>query len=86
MTDGARMNIDLARHMVRVAFRAGRELEGALAALKQGCPPEEYRDLACGIAAAIDGINVALIDRGVAADPDLEAEIEEAIGRYGRYL
>lgn len=80
------VNKELARHLVRVAFRSGRELEGALGVLKAACEPDEYRDFAKGIAGAIDGIHVALVNKAIAAYPELEAEIEADLQKYGRYL
>ncbi|MCB1487938.1 MAG: hypothetical protein KDJ88_10830 [Bauldia sp.] len=77
---------DLARHLVRAAFRSGRELEEGLALLKTTCEPDEYRDYAIGIAAAIDGIHAALLSKAIAAYPELEGEIETEIEKYGRYL
>ncbi|HZP20085.1 MAG TPA: hypothetical protein VFB16_07720 [Bauldia sp.] len=80
------MDIDVARHMIRAAFRTSRELEGVLQFLKEICPDEEYRPLALGIAAAIDRIGIALIEPAEAAHPELRAETEASIARYGRYL
>lgn len=74
------MERELARHVVRVAFRAGGELEEVLRLLKQHLPADEYRDYAMGIAAAVDAINVALLNKVMAAHPDLEAEIEASLG------
>lgn len=79
------MDIDLAREMVRAAFRAGRELEATIKTLKARCPEEEYRDLARGIATAIDSVHTALIRKAIAAHPDLEAEIDASITETGRY-
>jgi len=80
------MDIDLARHCVRAAFRASRELESALHALKAGCEPDEYDGYKLGIAGAIYEIGVALTNTAIAAHPELEAEIEAQIQKYGRYL
>jgi hypothetical protein len=53
--------------------------------LKQRCSPEEYRDYSRGIAAAIDAIGVALINKALAAHPELNAEVEAGIARHGQY-
>jgi len=79
------MDIDLARQMVRADFRASRELETVLRTLKANCPEDEYRDLARGIAAAIDGIGTALTRKAIEAHPELEAEIDASIREHGRY-
>ena len=72
------MDIDLARHCLRVAFRAGGELEG--------CAPDEYDGYRRAIAVAMYEIGVALTNKAIAAYPELEAEIEAQIQKYGRYL
>ena len=74
------MERDLARHVVGVAFRAGRELEELLRLLKQRLAPDEYRDYAVAIAGAIDTINVALLNRALATHPELAAEIDARVG------
>jgi hypothetical protein len=80
------MDINIARHLIRVAFRNSRELSALLPLLKTNCDPSEYTDLAMGIAAAIDGVNVALINKAVAVYPELEIEMDATIAKYDRYL
>jgi hypothetical protein len=79
------MNVDLARDMIKTAFRSSSELQEFLGVLKQRCSPEEYRDYSRGIAAAIDAIGVALINKALAAHPELNAEVEASIARRGQY-
>jgi hypothetical protein len=79
------MDIDLARDMIRTAFRSSSELQSFLGILKQRCSPEQYRDYLRGIAAVIDAIGVALINKALAAHPELKAEVEAAIAEHGRY-
>jgi|HubBroStandDraft_5_1064220.scaffolds.fasta_scaffold173420_1 hypothetical protein len=79
------MDVDLARDMIRTAFRSSYELQGFLGVLKQRCSPEQYRDYSRGIAAAIDAIGVALINKALAAHPELNAEVEASIARQGQY-
>jgi hypothetical protein len=79
------MDVDLARDMIRTAFRSSSELQNFLGVLKQRCSPEQYSDYARGIAAAIDAIGVALINKALAAHPELNAEVEAAIAAHGRY-
>jgi hypothetical protein len=74
------MKRELARHVIDTAFRAGRELEELLRLLKQHLSADEYQEYAMGVAAAIDAINVALLDKALRAYPDLEAEIEASLG------
>lgn len=79
------MDVDLARHMIRTAFRSSSELQNFLGVLKQRCSPEQYGDYSRGIAAAIDAIGVALINKALAAHPELNDEVEAAIAEHGRY-
>jgi hypothetical protein len=46
---------------------------------------EEYKDYSRGIAAAIDAIGVALINKALAAHPELNAEVEASIAKHGQY-
>jgi hypothetical protein len=79
------MNVDLARDMIKTAFRSSSELQEFLGVLKQRCGPEEYKDYSRGIATAIDAIGVALINKALAAHPELNAEVEATIARHGQY-
>lgn len=79
------MDINLARDMVRTAFRASAELQQLLPTLKVACPEAEYHDLALGIAEVIDKIGVNLIDKATAAHPGLTSEIDASIAEDGRY-
>ena len=79
------MEINLARDVVRTAFRASSELQQLLPRLKAACPEAEYRDLALGIGEAIDRIGVNLIDKAIAAHPSLKDEIDASIKEHGRY-
>jgi hypothetical protein len=80
------MDIDLARHVVRSGLLAGRDLEGLLAPLKAGCSDAEYREHARAIADAIHHVNAATIGRAIATYPELEAEVEASVAKYGVYL
>ena len=79
------MDIDLAREVIRTAFRSGAELQTLLPVLKQRCSAEEYKSYALGIAAAIDAIGVELTNKALAAHPGLAAEIESSVGQHGRF-
>ena len=57
------VDIDLARQVVRTTLRSGSELQGLLGVLKRRCSPEEYDEYARSIAAAIDAIGVASINK-----------------------
>ncbi len=79
------MDIELAREVVRTAFRSGAELQALLPMLKQRCSAEEYKSYALGIAAAVDAIGVGLINKALAAHPRLASEIEANLEKHGRF-
>jgi hypothetical protein len=79
------MDIELAREVIRTAFRSGAELQALLPLLKQRCSAEEYKGYALGIAAAIDAIGVELTNKVLAAHPGLANEIESSVKRHGRF-
>jgi hypothetical protein len=80
------MDADVARHVVRVAFRSARELESLLGLLKSNCSPDEYQTYAKAIATAIASIHLEVLNRVTASQPGLEAEIDADIKKHGRYL
>lgn len=80
------MDIDTAREVVRAAFRGSSELQRLIGPLKERCSPDEYRDYARGVAVAIDAIGVNLINKAIAAYPELNSEIETSIARHGRFV
>ena len=80
------MDIETARDVVRAAFRSSSELQKLLSTLKGRCRPDEYQDYARNIAAAIDAIDVSLINKALAEHPELSAEIDTSIAKDGRYV
>jgi Domain of unknown function (DUF6968) len=79
------MDIELAREVVRAAFRSSAELQALLPVLKRQCDEEEYRSYALGIASAIDAIGVGLTNKALAAQPALAGEIESSLQRQERF-
>ena len=69
--------------VIQAAFRCGRELQALLRTLKEKCPADEYRQYATGIAAAIDVLNVQLVDRALSANPELREKIESDLANVG---
>ncbi|ALA17023.1 MULTISPECIES: hypothetical protein [Chelatococcus] len=80
------MEKDLARHVIRVAFRNAAELQGLLVLLKEHCSAEEYKVYAAGIASAIDGIGAGLTNKVLSSHPDLAEEIEASLAKYDRLI
>ncbi len=78
------MDKDMAWAAIQTAFRCGAELQSLLAELKQRCSADDYKKFAAGVAAAIDTVNVQLIDRALKAHPDLEDRIESDLKKAGR--
>jgi hypothetical protein len=79
------MDIDVARDIVRAAFRSASVLQDLLGTLKGHCRPDEYQDYARSIAVAIDAIGSSLINKALAEHPELNSEIEANIAKAGRY-
>ena len=80
------MDKDVARQIIRTAFRSGSELEGLIGVLKAGCDTNEYKYFAQQTAMAIDGIHVALVDAVLARFPELEKEMEANLARTGKVM
>ena len=80
------MEKDVARHVVRMAFRSAAHLEHLLPLLKDHCSGDEYKVFAMAVAKAIGGINTELTNRVFSAYPELEREIEDNVNKYGRIL
>ena len=80
------MNIDLARHIVRSAFRSSRELGDLLPLLKQHLDASEYQRYAKAIASAVAATQLEVVNTVTADHPGLEAEIEALMSKYDRYL
>jgi hypothetical protein len=80
------MDKTAAREVVRAVFRSGSELEKLLGVLKRRCSAQEYKVYTRQVATAIDGIQVALLNKVLAQFPELEAEIEANIKRTGRAM
>jgi len=79
------MDIEVARDIVRAAFRSSSELQHLLGTLKARCRPDEYQDYARSIATAVDTIGTSLINKALAEHPELSAEIETSIAKSGHY-
>ena len=69
------MDKEVAREIVRAAFRSGAELQKLLRLLKERCSPEDYKDYAKQVNMAIDDIDSALLDKVLAQFPELQDEI-----------
>jgi len=79
------MDIDMARDVIRAAFRSSSELLNLLSTLKSRCRPDEYQEYARSIAAAVDAIGSSLTNKALAEHPELKSEIDASIAKTGRY-
>jgi len=80
------MDIEVARQTIRQSFRIARELQDILPFLKDRCEPDEYKQYVFDIAAALDAVSVALLNKAIKAYPELERDIDEKIASTGQYL
>jgi hypothetical protein len=78
------MDSKLAWHLIGVSSRVAGELQELLPLLKKQCSAEEYDGHVRAIAGAIHGVNTALIDRALAAHPELRDRIEAELAEFGR--
>lgn len=79
------MDLETARTVIKTALESAAALQQLIPLLKASCTPTEYRDLARGIAQALDGIGINVLERAFAAYPELRAEVDASIAATGRY-
>jgi len=70
-------------NVIQAAFRCGRELQALLPSLKDRCGPDEYKQYARGVGAALDSINTQLIEPALNAHPELREKIEPDLAKFG---
>ena len=80
------MDKDLAREVIRAAYRSGSELEKLIGVLKERCSADDYKLYLRQVATAIDGIHVALVDKVLTRYPELEAEMQANLARTGKVM
>ena len=68
------MNIDIARHVARAAFKSSHELSELVPFLNNRLGAEEYAAYAKAIGLAVAAIQVDLLNKLVTDHPRLEAE------------
>lgn len=80
------MQVELARHVVRAAFRSAGTLSTLIPFLKEHLDAKEYEPYAKMLAGAVAAIEVDLLNKIFAEHPGLEAEVCASIREYGRFL
>jgi hypothetical protein len=79
------MDVNLARDVIKGAFRSARELQGLLPMLKEGCEAEEYEMYLKAVAKAMAEISLEITNKVIAEHPELVAEIDDGIAAHGEY-
>ena len=77
------MDINVARHVIRVAFRSGRELETLLDLLQEHSDAQEYKTYAKAIATAIASIHLEIVNRVMSSYPSLRKNLKRQLRSTG---
>ena len=80
------MQQDTAWHVIRAAYRCSADLQTLLQVIKESSSADDYKPFAIGIATVIDTLNVQLVDRALAARPELAKKIESDLAKFGRLM
>ncbi|GHT98807.1 hypothetical protein FACS1894154_04730 [Betaproteobacteria bacterium] len=80
------MDVNLARHVGRTAFRASADLGNLIPLLKEHCSSEEYMKLAPAIASAVTAIGLDVLNPLFNNFAGLKDEFDENVRTYGRVL
>lgn len=66
-------------------MRSARELQDLLPLIREHCDPAEYEACAKAIASVVAEISLGLQKTVFENNPEVKAEVEEAVTRYGVY-
>lgn len=80
------MDRDLASHIVAVGFHSVSFLESLIPILQENCEASEYSEYAKAIASTSSEVGTQIFSRIFHEHPDLEAEVESKIRRFGRFV
>ena len=78
------MEKELAKLVALTAFRSSAELGNLIPLLREHCDEDEYRRLGAAIATASAEISRQILQYIFATHPELEAEIEANVSKFGR--
>lgn len=78
------MDRDLASIIISACFRSTRELSDLAPLIKTHCDEDDYRALRTSIGSAIYDILQNIENYAASQHPDLKAEVEARIEKYGR--
>ena len=80
------MERDLAKHVVSVGLKAMGELSDLLEMIKSHCDAMEYATYVRAVANISGEIASGLVNKAMSGHPDLEAEAEAKIKKYGKLI
>ena len=78
------MDRELAKIVLCASYRSGQELSNLVPVLKEFCPPEEYEGIVFTIGSVLHELDTEIHQKIFTQHPDLQAEIEQRVQRYGR--
>ena len=81
-----RMDRDLAKHVLAVSFHSISYLQSLIPILKQHCSQNEYSEYLKAIANASAELSTEILNKVFREHPDLEAEVEQKIKRFGQFI
>jgi hypothetical protein len=80
------MERDLAKHVVIVGFKAMHDLTDLLELIKPHCDQAEFAFYAHGVGLVAGEITRQLLNKTFSDHPDLEAEMDAKMERYGKLI
>jgi hypothetical protein len=80
------MDRDLAKHVVAVGFHSLSLLESLIPILKKHCSADEYSEYLKAIGTVSAEVSTQIFGKVFQEHPDLEAEVEQKIKRYGQFI
>ena len=80
------MERDLAKHVVAVGFHSLSLLESLVPILKQHCGQDEYAKYLKAIGAVSAEVTTEIFNQVFQEHPDLEAEVEQKIKKFGQFI
>jgi hypothetical protein len=78
------MERELAKIVLSASYRSGQELSNIVPLLKEFCPPEEYARIVFTIGSVLHELEIEIHKKIFEEHPDIHAEIEDRVQKYGR--
>ena len=80
------MDRELAKHVLTVGFHSTALLESLLPVLKEHCDDAEFQEFLKAVGSVIAEVGFELFNRVFERYPDLKAEVDTKIHKYGRFI